>query len=338
MRGIDRNRLKVLRRVRDFIKPMAVDHSLGTVLAELEATVARMTAEAERQERHQRQAKSTTTSISALSQESRDELLQPLARLMRKVARGSQVDGTPIEVALALPRERDYQGLISAANAIHARAQPHEATLVTTGLATDHLAEVRRVTDALEDAIDARAHDYLHGSHARTLGITEGRNAGEMVRLIDAILRRRLRTNPAMRAAWTQAKRLGQNGAGGGWSRPSARPDVAPPLSLDAAVSDDRATNAQGRAVSEELAAQMLRQRTGGGANSRTGAEGMQTLPLRAQATRGSREFRTRHHATIPPCPERWKQVSASPGDRPDRAALRCANGTGPRRPQPHLR
>lgn len=215
MRATEKNRLQVLRRVRDFIKPMSGDPKFSGIIGELDATIERATVEVERQERLQRQARSATVSIRGLSDELRIDLLLPLAKLVRKVAAGTQVDGKPIEVALALPRERDYEGLISAANAIHALAKPHEERLVSAGLPKGHLGELQQASAALKGAIDARAQDYLHRAHAGAQATTEGRNAAELLRLIDALMRKQLRGNPAMRKAWSQAKRIGRASSGG---------------------------------------------------------------------------------------------------------------------------
>lgn len=216
MRAVDKNRLQVLRRVRDFLTPMSDDPKLSVVFAELEKLIDRVTAEGERQERYQRQAQSATVSVSALAQELREDVLGPLAKLVTRVAKGTLVDGKPIEAALALPRERDHQGLISAANAIHALAKPHEEKLVAAGLPKDLLDEVQQVSAALKTAIDARAQHYLNRSHARMQGITESRNAGDLLRLINALMRKQLRGNAAMRRAWGQAKRMGTSSGGGG--------------------------------------------------------------------------------------------------------------------------
>lgn len=216
MRAVDRNRLQVLRRVRDFLTPMSNDPKLSAVYVELEKLIDRVTAEGERQERYQRQAQSATVSVSALAQELREDLLGPLAKLVTRVAKGTLVDGKPIEAALALPRERDHQGLISAANAIHALAMPHEEKLVAAGLPKDLLSEVQQASAALKAAIDARAQHYLNRSHARMQGITESRNAGDLLRLINALMRKQLRGSVAMRRAWGQAKRMGASSGGGG--------------------------------------------------------------------------------------------------------------------------
>lgn len=212
MRAVDKNRLQVLRRVRDFLKPMAEDPKLSGVFAELEVVIARATAEGERQERLERQARSATVSINALAQELRDDLLHPLSRLVRKVARGAQVEGQPIEIALALPRQRDHEGLIAAANAIHTLAKPYEAQLIAAGLPKELLGELPRVTAALKTAIDARAQDYLNRSHAAAQGQAEGRNASELLRFTNALMRKQVRKDPALRKAWEQAKRLGWGG------------------------------------------------------------------------------------------------------------------------------
>lgn len=255
MRATEKNRLQVLRRVRDFIKPMEQDSKFSAIIAELDATIERATAEVERQERLQRQAKSATVSIRGVAEELRGDLLVPLAKLVRKVGAGTQEDGKPIEVALALPRERDHEGLISASNAIHALATPHEERLVAAGLPKGHLGELQQAAATLKKAIDARAQDYLNRSHAGEQATIEGRNAASLLRLIDSLMQKQLRGNPAMRKAWRQAKRIGRSSGGaveggggetppvvvpvGGGTVPAVTPVVVPVVGASATVAEE---------------------------------------------------------------------------------------------------
>lgn len=222
MRAIEKNRLQVLRRARDFVKPMADDPRLTSVVDELDSLIERATAEGVRQERMHRQARSATAQIAALATELREDLLSPLSTVVRKVARGEQVNGKPIEVLLRLPRERDHVGLLAAADAIHALALPHQAQLLAAGLPSTLLDELRDTTVALRAAIDARAQDYLNRAHARASGAVERRNAREALMLVHALLRKQLRGNAALRQAWHQARRVGRRG-----SVAAAEPGVA---------------------------------------------------------------------------------------------------------------
>lgn len=141
--------------------------------------IERATAEGERQEPLDRQARSATFNVNALAQELRDDLLNPQSRLVRKVACRTQVEG----MALALPEEL--------------------------------LGELQSVSAALKTAIDARAQVYLSRSHAAAQGQAEGRNAGEVLRITNALMRARVRGNPALRKAWEQVNRMrcGSSGA-----------------------------------------------------------------------------------------------------------------------------
>lgn len=77
------------------------------------------------------------------------------------------------------------------------------------------LDEAITVIAALETAIDARAKDCINRSDAVEQRQVENWNAGELLRLTNALKRWQMRGEPALRKAWEQAKRLGR------WSCPA---------------------------------------------------------------------------------------------------------------------
>lgn len=227
MRNSERNRLQVLRRVRDFLKPMAEEPTLTAVLVELDDVIDRMTVEAERQDSNAHLAKIGTKQVAALAQSLRLDLVRPVLRLMRRVAPDAITTAGSAVVSLTLPKGEDRQTLITAANAVYQTAKQYEAKLTAAGLPKDHLAKLLVASDALRDAMDTRAQRVLERGAAATTTAAEGRRSMEIVHLIDALVMPLLRGDAGKLRAWAAAKRLGYRGVGGAGEVESVVPVVA---------------------------------------------------------------------------------------------------------------
>jgi len=200
-------RLQMLRRVRDFLQPMAGDPALAAPVAELEGVIERLTLQSRRQETHHRQAKHGTQSIETLTRNLRQDLVLPVALLVRTMLPDAvpQVPGTR---ALSVPRGRDREGLINAAKGLHDVALPHEERLVAAGLPKGHLAQLLAGAEALRAAVDGRAQVLLQRASSGSLAASEVVRATTLVRLIHSLVRPRFRGDPGLTAAWQQARRV----------------------------------------------------------------------------------------------------------------------------------
>jgi len=208
MRGTERNRLQVLRRVRDFLKPWAEEPTLKAALLELDGVIERMTGEAERQGISAQQAKIGTHEVAALAHALRLDVMRPVLRLVRRVAPDAFSPSVPGGVSLTLPRSADRQALITAANALYQTAKQYETRLTAAGLPKDHLAKLVSASDALRDAIDTRAQQVLQRGAAGTTAAAEGRRSMAIVQLLDALVVPLLRGDAGRLKAWSAAKRL----------------------------------------------------------------------------------------------------------------------------------
>lgn len=85
MRISDKNRLQVLRRVRDYLQPLAKDPALAVSYAELEGVIVRLTDEGARQDGHRRQAKIGTDTVELPAATLRNDLLRPVVHLVKIV-------------------------------------------------------------------------------------------------------------------------------------------------------------------------------------------------------------------------------------------------------------
>ncbi|MFN8669644.1 MAG: hypothetical protein U0164_20820 [Gemmatimonadaceae bacterium] len=218
MRNVEKNRLQVLRRVRDFLQPMAEEPTLATAFAELESTIVRMTEEATRQDRHGREALMGTDSVGALAQALLNDLLRPVVHLVKTVTPDALTAGVPAAASLKLPRSRSVEGLITAARGFHDTAKPYEEKLVAAGLPKGHLARLLAGSDALSAAIDARARNVVQRSAAGTTTISEGKRAMRLLKLLDSLVMPLIRADEGKRKAWSVAKRSGRGRGGVGES------------------------------------------------------------------------------------------------------------------------
>lgn len=215
MDSTQKNRLQVLRRIRDFLKPMAEEPSLKTILVELDGVIDRMTEQGNRQDSHGRQARIGTDNVAVLAHTLRMDLLRPVMQLVRTVAPDAITTGLPGSKSLRLPETRDRQGLITAANGVYQTAKPYEEKLTEAGLPKEHLAKLLAGATALREAIDARAQNVLQRGAAGGSATAEARRAVQLVRLIDTLVVPLLRGDGGQLRAWASAKRMGYRGA---WS------------------------------------------------------------------------------------------------------------------------
>jgi len=206
MRTDHKTRLQMLRRVRDFLQPLADDPALAASISELDGVIERMTVHMRRQDMQDRQTKFGTESIAILTRNLRDDLLRPVTLLVRTIIPDG-VPQVPGKGALSVPRGRDREGLITAAKGFHDAALPYEAPLVAAGLPRGHLAKLIEGAEALRAAVDGRAQAYLLRAASRATAAAEAKRATTLVRLIDSLVRPRFRGNPGELAAWDQARR-----------------------------------------------------------------------------------------------------------------------------------
>lgn len=232
MRTSDQQRLQVLRRVRDFLQPMAGEPRLAVAYGDLEATIERLEQEGGRQDLHARRARRGTDDAARLARTLRQDLMRPLAQLVRAVAPDAQRQELPGDKVLSVPRGRSRQGLLVVAQGLHDLAKPHEAQLTAAGLPAGHLADLQRAAAALKVALDARAQDYLQRASATTSMRAGARRAVQLLRLLDALVEPMLRDDPGRYRAWKQARRLPRRPTADGLPTPAG--DGEAPATLPA--------------------------------------------------------------------------------------------------------
>lgn len=210
MRNTDKNRLQVLRRVRDYLQPMAKDPALTGAYAELEGVIVRLTDEGARQDGQRRQAKIGTDTVMSLAATLRNDLLRPVVHLVKIVTPDAVPTGLPSSKPFNLPRSMDFEGLLTVAKGFHDTAKPYEDKLTAAGLPKDHLSRMLVGSDALKAAIDARAQNVLQRAAAGSSAIAQGKRAVQVLRLVDSLVQPLIRGDVGKQRGWAQAKRIGR--------------------------------------------------------------------------------------------------------------------------------
>lgn len=214
MDTIQKKRLQVFRRVRGFLTPMAEEPTLRAVFAELESAIERMTVEGTRQDRHARQARIGTDRVAVLARTLRSDLLRPVVQLVKTVLPDTVASGLPATASMTLPKAKDRQGLITAAAGLYETAKAYEDKLTAAGLPKEHLARLLAGSEALREALDARAQSLLQRGAAVSSAQSEGQRAGRLLQLIDLLVQPLIRGDAGQLRAWAAAKRLGYGRSG----------------------------------------------------------------------------------------------------------------------------
>lgn len=170
----------------------------------LNATVEALTglaAEEEAQNRAVRGAEADTARL-------KWELVTREMRHVTLIAKSAIPDVVKMTAALRPPVQKDHEGILAAADAMGKAAAQYKDILVERGLPSDFIEELRKATDALRKAIDARG-----------IAIGQRRKAGEALRdvflrgkrVVDAltvVVARRYRDDIATIAEWNQVRRV----------------------------------------------------------------------------------------------------------------------------------
>ncbi len=230
----EKQAVQVFRRVRDFLKTEAPEVGLGSVggvVTQLDDVILQIETYAREQDARTRQASAgTQLSRSAISSVRR-EFMRPVANAARTLF-PSDPD---LLAAFSMPRTRDYQGVIAAAEAMAQMAKQHTAKFTGAGLSADFVDRMAKAAAELRTVIDARAAD-LGRRAASTAGLRREYARGrDIVRMLDDMVSPRLAGTPSRAAEWRSISRFARLS-----SPASAAPPVddSPAGSAPAPVSD----------------------------------------------------------------------------------------------------
>lgn len=143
----------------------------------------------------------------SLLKDAYDELLDAMRDI--KDFANAMADETPgLEDKFRLPRGGGKRGLVAAARVFADDALAYKQTFMDYGMDANFITRLRTTADALEEALaaaDASAGDRVGATGTLEQEIKE---ASRMVEILDPIVRRTYRTNPAKLATWISASHV----------------------------------------------------------------------------------------------------------------------------------
>ena len=189
---------------------VAGNSSLGHQVELLNGIVTRLSDHATAQDTQRAQ----TLLISKDETEKRRELLAHQLAPIAKVARALQGTVPGIGV-LTLPKGNvSTPGIIRAANAMADKAEIYKDVLVESGLPADFIEQLKTAAAALKASVDGRGLARASRA-AATRGLESELALGRrIVAIIDAVVTRLIRSEPAKLAEWEQLKRIEVRGVG----------------------------------------------------------------------------------------------------------------------------
>lgn len=204
MKSQETRRYEMLKRVRDFGAARAAAFPAPTLGQELFTVVAAVVAELESHAASQTSGLNAAVGGTTTKALIREDLRDALAAINR-TARSLAYETPGLDDKFRLPRSSNDQALLSAARAFAADAAPMVSAFVRYELPENFLADLQAQIDAFEATLSQRA--TAKGTHvAATAAIDAALSRGLVAaRQLDAIVRNKLRDDPAALAAWATA-------------------------------------------------------------------------------------------------------------------------------------
>ena len=207
MNGQQRNTYRCFRRVQEFLANQQITDSpaaYGKQLTELDSVVGQLSKETLDQEAGYR----LTTAESARQRGLRDALwnshMLPVSRVAREV-----FGVTGMDKALRMPkRTAASESLVVAATAMAEAAESRSPVFVEHGLSQDFASQLRDAAAALDKSLGARDGTRRRRVTATAAVKDQLRRGQRAVRLLDAILKPKLSSNPDLLAAWNNVHKL----------------------------------------------------------------------------------------------------------------------------------
>jgi hypothetical protein len=164
-----------------------------------------------------------------LSKKAARAALREALETIAKTARALALDTPALNGKFRLPsRQSDYE-LATTARMYVAEAAPLAGSFVSHGLPSTFMSDLRARLDAFERA----AQEHFAARETRVIaraGIDSAMKAAlSALQRLDAIVPNRLRNEPELRAAWTNARRVMRTRTGGDQGAPTLPPPTIPP-------------------------------------------------------------------------------------------------------------
>ncbi|MBK8246708.1 MAG: hypothetical protein IPK85_04845 [Gemmatimonadetes bacterium] len=219
--------IRVFRQIREFLATNAPEVGLGSIgkmVERLGAIVTELDEQSRSQEVRQRQARGRTQEKRALARRLRREFLLPLSGAAKLNFPGNKA----LLTTFAMPQARDYQALISIAEAMAGAATEYRDAFVTSGLQEDFATRITTVAAELRAAISSQAVEVSKRASATAALRRAYAQGRDLVRVLDAMVAPRLEDQPQRLAEWTTLARFVPTGLDSGAQKVDAPPTGSP--------------------------------------------------------------------------------------------------------------
>jgi hypothetical protein len=198
--------LETLRAMQQFLDDNAADigPGLDNSRASLDAAVADLTTHFAGQDGGKRGIVGATQKLNALKTGLRFDHMRPIAEIAKR-----KLASVPEFASLKLPpANASTAQLIATATSMGGAAAPYTQTFVDLGLPADFVARMQASAAEVTQTLAARASHTLTRSGATSGLAAQDRIGRSIVKLLDSLVRPRIRSNPALVGAWNVAIRL----------------------------------------------------------------------------------------------------------------------------------
>ena len=207
MRTPTKQGIQVLRRANEFLRGIEITTGLGSYKKQVETlgqTVDRIATHAVEQESSDRGFRASASTAQALAKSLRGEFMLPISRTGKLLFPADAA----LKQSLAMPRRKDYEGLIAAAYAMADRAEEHKDRFVGAGFSDDFAERLRQATADLRKALDDKAVHYGNRAAATAGLVGEMSHGRGLVRILEAMVAPRLVDTPDKLAQWRTLSRF----------------------------------------------------------------------------------------------------------------------------------
>jgi hypothetical protein len=218
--------LRVLSRTRDFLARTQVTTLVGDLEGqrkELDEVIAQLSSQGDLSGTLTRASRAGTLTAHQLARRLRVVFIRPVVRAGRRMT-GPEQEALR---QLVMPKARGFEQLVSAGNQFAELVDRHKAQFVSAGLSSDAATKLRAAAAELLAAVSTRSA-VVGQRVASVQGARATATAGRrLLRLIDALVRPALESDPAMAAEWQSLVRLGNRSGGGEAGEPVAQVTAA---------------------------------------------------------------------------------------------------------------
>jgi hypothetical protein len=207
MNAEQRNTYRCFRRVQEFLANQPITDSpaaYGKQLTELDSVVSQLSKETLDQEAGYRLTTAESARQRGLRHALWDRHMLPVSRVAREV-----FDLTGMDRALRLPkRTAAHESLVVSAGAMAEAAESRLPVFIEHGLSQDFATQFRAAAAALDKSLGARDSTRRRRVTATAAVKDQLKRGQRAVRLLDAILKPKLSSNPDLLAAWNNVRKL----------------------------------------------------------------------------------------------------------------------------------